>query len=583
MSRNRSERSAGARASLLLIFPLLALVATATGAAEPVSSPDTLSPRLERSLASLQADWLLWMRAFYQRDSRQAAAALDELIASTRQLGFERLPELSAAAAAAAQNAAREGDAERATWALEAAEALDPGRPETAFAGAEAAWRSRRYLKATGRWMTGWIRVFTMPGLQVVGLTAIAIWVLLAALLAGALFLLTEFALRGGKLAENLGQLLPERLPPVAVQALVAVILLWPLLLPSGPFWLLAWWAALLWGEMRWGERVVLVGLWLVLLAMPILLGELGRRVRFGAQPSAQVVSDLQRYRLSGTLFGRFAELRREVPPSSDVTLLRADLQRHLGEWEVARRLYLEVLSREPRNFAALCDLGVFHYRVGDAGAAREYFQKAIDAAPERAVGHFNLSQVYSDAYLFGDAEQELRRARDLSPDRVSDWVTRTGWDRVVPVEGGWERLPAIRGVLWRQFERRESGDRWAVDALPWTAGAAAAWLLVAVALQRALDRGARRRRASHPPGAHVRPARWVLALPGAREIEAGQGGLAWLLLLVPAALLALPVQAVVSPQLALSPATTGPGSTVLALAGGVAYFVWWLLRGRAR
>ena len=70
---------------------------------------------------------------------------------------------------------------------------------------------------------------------------------------------------------------------PFTGKHMTAVVLLWPLALPSGLLWLPLFWSLLLWTYLSASERVVLVALWLLVGAAPLVVTEQRRQVAVGA------------------------------------------------------------------------------------------------------------------------------------------------------------------------------------------------------------------------------------------------------------------------------------------------------------
>ncbi|WP_417695268.1 tetratricopeptide repeat protein [Roseibium sp.] len=67
------------------------------------------------------------------------------------------------------------------------------------------------------------------------------------------------------------------------------------------------------------------------------------------------------------------------------------------GDIEKAQRLYKSVLKKAPQSADANHLLGVCYRQLGKPERARQYIQKAIDIAPDRAPFYANLARVFSD------------------------------------------------------------------------------------------------------------------------------------------------------------------------------------------
>ena len=249
----------------------------------------------------------------------------------------------------------------------------------------------------------------------------------------------------------------------------------------------------------------------------------------------------MERGRLYGGLFSDLGVLKSMLPESPAVKHFLADVHRRLGQWDVARTLYRQVLEREPQSTSALLNLGAYYFYRDDFGSAREHFQRAAEADPTNAAALFNLSQTLSESYDFDESRRIRERAKELDRERVDRWLKQE--QRVVVADGGIARMPEIRRELLALRAGRE-GPTPRLELLR-------RWLSVAVAvglavLAAALHLARRQRGYAEPPldlrVGRGRRDRWLrLLLPGVAAAEAGEGVRSYLAALVPTALLTLP------------------------------------------
>ena len=497
---------------------------------------------MQQALLRLQEEWLEWIGAFYYQGREEvreerAERVVARLLETAGQAGMRRLPDLALAALVPAVEWAEKGDFARARLGLAAAERLDPGRPETAFAAARVAAEEGRFHAAAAWTVKAYARLAREPALRAVWLHDALVWLWTALVAAGVLCLALLMATRGRRLVGDLAAKLGT-LRPLALAAAV-LLLVWPAALPGGPAWLVLYWTILLWAYLSLSERAVVAALLLLIGAAPLLLDAQGRRVAVAVSPPMRAVERVAAGRLYGALFNDLAALRAALPESFAVRQLLADVHRRLGQWELARPLYREVLAREKENTSALLDLGAYYFYKGDFGSAIQYFQQAATADPESAAAHFNLSKAYAEAYLFRERERAYNQAQQLDPDKVSEWGKNVE-QRVVVEEGGVARLPEIR----RQLLAAGDAGGTAGGGLPRTAALLLAVLVLAAAFGLRRVRGAVDEDDT-PPTAAGRAARWRRALlPGLAAAEAGAGWRAYGALLVPVALLLLPLAA---------------------------------------
>jgi len=568
--------SAAAPAASPAVEPADAAATPAAAAGSAIAGPALeLPPGILQSLALVPQLWGQWLRAFYQDRPDGVEKAVNDLLVAARQLGMQRLPEISLAAAARAVDAARENESARARRALLAAERLDPGRPETAFAAAEVERHEGRHLAAVAATVRGYARLFTAPDLRRLALHGVGRFLLVALLAAGALFLALQMATKGGALLADLARLLGGKLPRVLVPPAVAAALLWPLALPAGPLWLAAWWTVLLWGYGSASERTALIAVWLIAGSMPLLLAEQRPRVALELSPPARAMAALVGDRLYGDLFTDLAALPSLFPDSPAVRQFTADVHRRLGDWAGARRLYQEVHEVEPDNPDALIGLGGYYFYQGDYGTAVRYFRSAVTADPDNAAAYFDLSQAFSQQYHFGESSSALAQARALAAEEVAAWVAHGGTERLQVPDGGLARVGELRRRLLAVEQGRGSAERRMAEARRWAALLAAAGVaLAALALhlvRRPFGYGA------PGPGPGRRTERWLRALIPGYGAAADRRGVLALAALVPLAiLLLLPLAPSVGHPL---PVVLSPGPAPLAVAGAAVLALVYLFR----
>ncbi len=519
--------------ALLVWFLPAALPAETTSSAQATGVEMTEPVR--RTLKQLEEQWLQWI---VKTDRQSSESGINDLLATARQLGITRLPDLASGAIARALQAADKGDFRRARWALTAADKLDPGRSDTAFADAALARKEGQYGRVFSSTVRGYKRLFGLPLERYLWLQSFLIWGLTLLLLAGVLFIAVQMAAKGGELYQGMTGLFGRWMPRPAAVVVTALVLLWPLALPSGLLWLALFWSLLLWAYSSGSERLVLVGLWLLVGAAPLVVTEQRRQVAVTLSPPVQAMESLGQRRLYGGLFTDLGALRALLPESSAVKHLLADVHQSLNQWDVARSLYRQVLEKEPENTSALMNLGAYFFLKGDFGSAIQHFQKVATVDPQNSAAHFNLSQAYSESYLFNESKRSLDQARAIDDDRVDFWMRNLSQQRVVTLNGGMARIPEIRRELldaWRSQEGKD--ERLALFRRGLPLLVSALLILVAVALHFA-------RRTERPEPARERRTlgSWGRALlPGFRSAEQGEGAKSYGALLLPLGLLMLP------------------------------------------
>lgn len=557
----------------------LGLVLVAVAPAVPAQDRVELTSGVQQSLLYIQEQWIQWLSAFEQGDEDRARGVVSDLRQATEQLGMEALPDLATAARAEGVEAARQGRFERARFALRAAEQLDPGRPENAFARATVERLDGRWPVAVVAALDGHLRRLRLARERRLWLYDLGIEGLYALLLAGGLFVALSMIVSGPRLYRDLASLLPSALPSWSLPLLVLVLLLWPLLLPAGVAWLTLYASMLLWSYGRRGERAVLVLLWLVAGLTPLAVAYLRERVAVATSPPVRVLDEVVAGRLYGAMFGDLGLLRSLLPDEPAVEHLLADVHRRVGDWERARVLYRQVLEQEPENAAALVDLGAYYFYKKDEGSARQRFQEAINVDPDNALAYFNLNQAFLLSLLYDEASEALEQAQRLAGPQMRRWMEDTEEGSLLSADGGLERAQEIRRRLDRALAV-QGGER--IELLR------QAWSLLVVlgfAVAAVLFHGVRRRwgeggYAGLAPG--VVDNRWVrLAVPGLDSLQDGNGTAAFTALLTTVVLCLI----LLGDRLGFaSPLdfVAGQGTAVVAVTGLVLFFAargWWIWR----
>ena len=443
-----------------------------------------LTRNTQHSLHRLQEAWLQWVSSFYQDDPVKADEALSALHANARQVGMFKLVDFSLGAAALGLQSGREGKFERAQWALDAAETLDPKRPEIAFARAALERERGAYLSAMSATGAGFMRL-VQSSERTALLANLTFWSLAVLLFAAALFVLVEVATKGSAVVADLHRALVRKLPPASAKLCVGLILLWPLALPSGVLWLLLYWSALLWGYESPSERWASGAVWLLAGFAPWIAAVEQQRVTVALSPPMRAMANLAEGRLYGGLFADLQVLKSAIGSEPAVVELIADVNRTLGQWDEARSIYRKVLESEPQNVPVLLNIGAYHFRKADFAIANDYFLQAARAVPPPAGAFYDLSLSYSETYQFEESRRALAQAKEIDAELVDHWVRTPNTDRVLTFNGGLARRDEIRRLLvgaWAEAPFRGASTQRRAAGWASLAGASLAGIL-AVAL----------------------------------------------------------------------------------------------------
>lgn len=548
MSRSAAERRW--RCGRELVLGLL-LALGGAGASPVAGQGETgttagfeLSRNTQHSLLRLQESWLQWVSSFYQDNPAKANEALAAMNANARQVGMYKLVDFSLGAAALGLQSGREGKFERAQWALDAAETLDPMRPEIAFARAALARERGAYLTSISATSAGFMRLLRSSE-RTVFVANLTFWFLAMLLLAAALFVLVEVATKGSAVVADLHRALARKMSPAGATLWVGLALLWPLVLPSGALWLLLFWSALLWGYESPSEKGASLAVWVLAGFAPWIAAVEQQRVTVAVSPPMRALASLSEGRLYGGLFADLQVLKAATGSAPAVMELVADVHRTLGQWEEARPIYRKVLESEPQNVPVLLNLGAYHFRKADFAIANGYFLQAARAVRPAAGAFYDLSLSYSETYQFEESRKALAQAKEIDAELVDRWVRMPNADRVLTFDGGLARRDEIRRLLIGAWAEAPSGGGAAQRRVAGWASAAGAGLAAAFAIALYLIR--RKKGFSEPsPWLAWRSdpvSRWLRAFfPALSQAELGEGAKVGVSLLAFALVVMLPL-----------------------------------------
>ena len=326
-------------------------------------------------------------------------------------------------------------------------------------------------------------------------------------------------------------------------------------------------------------ERVVLVGLWLVVALAPLALSAQRPRIEAALEPPIRALDGVVAGRLYGELFTDLGTLRSLAPDDPAVLQFLADFQRRLGDPDAARALYQRVHQAEPNNADVLIDLGAYHFLKRDYASAIRYFSDAAELRPQSALAYFNLSQAYSESYHFTESRRALNQAQQIDYMLVGEWVRNAASQRVQTFDRGFARAPEIRRARLAAMLAAGAPSHRALVRRGQTLLAVFAIAIAALAAARARWRVTGGEASSFTPS----PAWWWRGLvPGLASLGLGEGGRALGAMAIPVALLLFPFVGSLGYRLPLGYDPGAVAQWSVAAAGLAAFFAirfWWTLK----
>lgn len=100
-----------------------------------------------------------------------------------------------------------------------------------------------------------------------------------------------------------------------------------------------------------------------------------------------------------------------------DDLMIKAESHMERGEYQEARKIYNNILSRDPNNAKAYNKLGVILAREGNAEEAKTHFIKALKLNPRMSSAASNLGNVYFEAQDLEKAKEYYEKAIALDPE----------------------------------------------------------------------------------------------------------------------------------------------------------------------
>ncbi len=502
-----------------------------------------LRDEVRQKLSAIQETWIEWLTAVQEGDAERASREVESLVSTARSIGMPKLPELSVAAAVRAERFAREGDLVGADLSLAAAELLESGRSETAFARSTVESRRGRRSSSILWTLRGYWRSLSEPLYRYVFIGDALLWLLAIATLVVAGLVAMHWTTSGAILFRDLVRFFGRSVPMPVAYVLAVLLLLWPVLLPSGLLWLALYWSVLAWGYFERWQRLAIIVAWVIMGLAPLLVTEQIRRMNLDSTAPVRAMANIAGGRLVGSVFHDLAPLTEQLPESAAVRHFMADLHLNIHQWELARNLYREVLAAEPDNAEAASDLGTCYFYEGNLEQAVRFLQQATSQNSSLAAAHFNLSRALSEQYKFEESERSLRTASAIDAERVGSWIRNVDRSDVVMTGGGFDREGEIRDLLARQWREQEANsDLFALWRRTMSLPLALVFVFPAVLLYFIANKGGNRswRVEKEWLPEPFETLRRIL-MPGFVEAEEGRWRSAIVALVIPLVLLAMP------------------------------------------
>lgn len=145
--------------------------------------------------------------------------------------------------------------------------------------------------------------------------------------------------------------------------------------------------------------------------------------------------ADLKNHEDSVKYLANVKEIYKEH--SDNASIIEKIYNMHMGMGEKAAALSFldEILTKDPNNFVAIADKGMYYMDQNNAEEAANCFKKAIDIQEDKAIVHYYYAvctraqaQNYADANpakfksMMEDAIKHFDRTKELDPDKIYQW-----------------------------------------------------------------------------------------------------------------------------------------------------------------
>jgi tetratricopeptide (TPR) repeat protein len=412
--------------------------------AEPITGENTVETdgdsrrgfdyeRFENRLESL---WFQ-RKAFLADGADDNAAQQSALIkAFCREEGIRHLETVAGALLAETQRHLHKGRYNRAIAALDLAEAVDPGRPQTHLARAEVYWKAAgrngaavvELFKGVGAAFTGSIRDLSL--FRRIALTFVV--ALVGTIFVFSLSMVSRYQVPfRHEVEEVVLRFADERLArPAGWIVLMLPFLIWVLI-----GWAALYWMAIMFRFMRRAERVTAVLLLLACVAaLPIYRGSVAVYA-LAADPVVRTTLASTNGEYDPDRIVRLRKLVDAHPNDASYRFLLAGLYKNGRFFEEAFEAYKQALELDPALEQAYINIGNIFSTTGQYGEAIAHYQKAIEIAPGSVLAYFNMHLVQSESFHFRDAENTLRMAREIDTRRITDMLSAASGERSTVID----------------------------------------------------------------------------------------------------------------------------------------------------
>jgi len=400
----------------------------------------------------------LWFRyrALQQRGDREAAGAqIDAALDLMNREGLRAAPEIAGALLVEGQRALQDGDYRKARENLRLSVRFDPTLVAARFGNGVAILRGDRDTVGAAGEITAGIGTMVRDPESMYYLAGRVVPVVFVAFLAAGVLALMIMMLknapaffhdlqerRGGKLSQDAAHLLGW--------LILAIPLLFIIPLPFA----LAAWIVLLFPYARLTERIVLIGVLLILVAAGPLAELIAWHHGTATDPRARALIQSVRYGPGLRQEDAFQELMRDEPNEPMYPFLLASAYRASGRLDDAIRMLRRTLEIDPSQARAQVNLGNIHALRQEFALAQDQYRQASAADPRLVLAYYNSHLSHLEEFHLEAADEALSLARSVDDAVVTRLLQRAveRGGRKVPIDSEyssteiWKQVMQLRG-----------------------------------------------------------------------------------------------------------------------------------------
>ncbi len=212
------------------------------------------------------------------------------------------------------------------------------------------------------------------------------------------------------------------------------IIILLPLLITLGIFWILLYWVVISWVYLLKREKV-LVSLFLLFIFISFPLLMLNKALLNTVKSST--ISVIQTSLANVHDFETIDELKKIInknPFDSDSKFLLASQLKKAGYMEEAFEYYNYIIKTDSNFHKAYNNKANIYFSFGEFRLAVENYKKAISINPKEAIYHYNLSLAYSEMLQYENAYEAMNKAEQIDKQLVLN-LRKQSKTSAVPVE----------------------------------------------------------------------------------------------------------------------------------------------------